>query len=74
MRRRQGTRSWGVKEVGTNGGVLSQISAMERNLDMLVKAMSSQGSAQAKQVAQVEVCVICSNSDNSTKTSFSYQE
>lgn len=41
---------------------------------MLVKAMSSQGSAQAKQVAQVEVCVICSNSDNSTKTSFSYQE
>lgn len=47
---------------------------MERNLDMLVKAMPSQGSAQAKQVAQVEVCFICFNSDNSTETSFSYQE
>jgi hypothetical protein len=58
----------GVYEVRTNSGVQTQMATMERKLDMLVKAMTTQNISQIQQVQQVEVCAICSHSNYTTET------
>lgn len=67
-RGRQGVKSKGVYEVSSYGGVQSQMAAMEKKLDMLVKAMSAQNISQIQQVAKAEVCAICSHSNHTTET------
>jgi hypothetical protein len=67
-RGRQGLKGKGVYEVHINNGVQNQMATMERKLDMLVKAMTSQNISPIQQIAQVEVCAICSHSDNTTET------
>jgi hypothetical protein len=37
------------------------MAAMEKKLDMLVKAMTNHSSAPIQQVTQVELCAICSD-------------
>jgi len=44
------------------------MATMERKLDMLVKAMTTHNISPIQQIAQVEVCAICSHSDHTTKT------
>ncbi|CAL9025913.1 unnamed protein product, partial [Prunus brigantina] len=44
------------------------MAAMEKKLDILVKAMSSQNISQVQQVAKIEVCAICSHSNHTTET------
>jgi hypothetical protein len=77
-RGRQGPKGNGVYEVNINNGVQNQMATMERKLDMLVKAMTSQDISPIQQIAQVEVCAICSHADHITKTcpmsSFTDQE
>lgn len=67
-RGRQGVKGKGVYEVSTNDGVQSQMAAMEKKLDILVKAMSAQNISQVQQVAKIEVCAICSHSNHTTET------
>ncbi|CAL9001300.1 unnamed protein product, partial [Prunus brigantina] len=67
-RGRQGVKSKGVYEVSTNGGVQSQMAAMEKKLDILVKAMSAQNISQVQQIAKIKVCAICSHSNHTTET------
>jgi hypothetical protein len=65
---RQGLKGKGIHEESTNGGIQAQMAAIEKNLDMLVKAMINHISAPVQQVTQVKVCVICSHIDHTTKT------
>ncbi|CAL9025911.1 unnamed protein product [Prunus brigantina] len=44
------------------------MAAMEKKLDILVKAMSAQNISQVQQVAKIEVCAICSHSNHTTET------
>jgi hypothetical protein len=59
-RGRKGVKGKGVYEVNINGGVQNQMATMERKLDMLVKAMTTHGILPIQQIAQIEVCAICS--------------
>jgi hypothetical protein len=62
----------GINEVQT------QMDTLERKLDMLVKVMTTHNISSIQQIAQVEVCAICSHSDHTTETcpmfSFTDQE
>jgi hypothetical protein len=64
--------------VNTNGGVQTQMATMERKLDMIVKSMTTHNISPIQQIAQVEVCAICSHSNHTTETcpmsSFTNQE
>jgi hypothetical protein len=55
-------------EVNLNGGSPNQMAAMERKLDMIVKAMSFQNTSPNQQAAPFQVCAICSNFDHTTET------
>jgi hypothetical protein len=68
FRVRQGLKGNGVYEMNINGGGQTQMATMERKLDMLVKAMTTHNISLIQQIAQVEVCVICSHSDHTTET------
>jgi hypothetical protein len=50
-RGRQGVKSKGMYEVNTNNRVHNQMVAMERKLDMLVKALTTQNISPVKQAA-----------------------
>jgi hypothetical protein len=65
---RQGLKGKGIHEECTNSGIQAQMTAMEKKLDMLMKAMTSHSSAPVQQVTQVEVCAICSHIDHTSKT------
>jgi hypothetical protein len=67
-RGRQGLKRKGVYEVNGNNGVQTQMATLKRKLDMLVKVMTTHNISHIQQVAQVEVCVICSHSDHTTET------
>jgi hypothetical protein len=75
---RQGLKRKGVYEVNGNNGVQTQMATLERKLDMLVKVMTTHNISPIQQIAQVEVCAICSHSDHTTETcpmfSFTDQE
>jgi hypothetical protein len=77
-RGRQGLKGKGVYEVNINGGVQNQMAAMERKLDMLIKAMTTHNILPIQHIAQLEVCAICSHSDHTIETcpmfSFTDQE
>ena len=47
-RGRPGVKSKGMYEVNMNGGVQNQMVAMERKIDMLVKAMTTQNISSAQ--------------------------
>jgi hypothetical protein len=64
---RQGFKGKDIHEESTNGGIQAQMAALEKKLDMLVKAMTSHSSPFVQQVTQVEVCTICSHIDHTTK-------
>jgi hypothetical protein len=77
-RGRQGLKRKCVYKVNDNNGVQTQMATLERKLDMLVKVMTTHNISPIQQIAQVEVCAICSHSDHTTETcpmlSFTYQE
>jgi hypothetical protein len=54
--------------VNINGKVQNQMATMERKLDMLVKAMTTHNISPIQQIAQIEVCAICSDFDHTTET------
>jgi hypothetical protein len=66
-RGRQGPKRKGMYEVNINNGVQNHMATMERKLDMLVKAMTSQNIFPIRQIAQVEVYAICFHSDHTTE-------
>jgi len=74
----QGLKRKGVYEVNGNNGVQTQMATLQRKLDMLVKVMTTHNISPIQQIAQVEVCAICSHFDHTTKTcpmfSFTDQE
>jgi len=65
---RQRLKGNGVYEVNINGGIRTQMATMERKLDMLVKVMTTHNISLIQQIAQVEVCAICSHFDHTTET------
>jgi hypothetical protein len=65
---RQGLKGKSIHEENTNGGIQAQMAAMEKKLDMLMKAMINHMSTPVQQVTQVKVCAICSHIDHTTKT------
>jgi hypothetical protein len=75
---RQGLKEKSVYEVNGNNGVQTQMATMERKLDMLVKVITTHNISPTQQIAQVEVCAICSHSCYTTETcpmsSFANQE
>ena len=74
---RQGARSKGVFEVNTQSAPTLHMAAIEKKLDMLMKAMTNQTTLPIRQAAQVEVCDLCSTHDHTTETcphSFADQE
>jgi hypothetical protein len=77
-RGRQGLKRKCVYEVNRNNGVQTQMATLEGKLDMLVKVMTTHNISPVQQIAQVEVCAICSHSDHTTETcpmfSFTDQE
>jgi len=64
--------------VNINGKVQNQMATMERQLDMLIKAMPIHNISPIQQIAQLEVCAICSHFDHTTETcpmfSFTHQK
>jgi hypothetical protein len=44
------------------------MATVERKLDMLVKSMTTHHISPIQQIAQVEVCAICSHSDHTIET------
>jgi hypothetical protein len=54
--------------VSINGGVQTQMATMERKLDMLVKAMTYHNIFPVQEIAQIEVCAMCSQFDHTTET------
>jgi hypothetical protein len=64
---RQRLKGKGMHEESTNGGVQTQMSTMERKLDMIVKAMTSHNFFPIQQIAQVKVCTICSHLDHTNE-------
>jgi hypothetical protein len=75
---RQGLKENGIYEVNGNNGVQTLMTTMERKLDMLVKVLTTHNISPIQQIAQVEVCAICSHSYHTTETcpmsSFTDQE
>jgi hypothetical protein len=67
-RGRQGVKSRGLYEVNLNGGSPSHIVAVDRKLDMIVKAMALQNISPSQQAAPPQVCAICSQFDHTTDT------
>ena len=65
-RGKKGSKSKGVYEVNINSGVQTQMTTMEKKIDMLVKAMTK--ISLIHQVQQVKVCSICSHSNHTTDT------
>jgi hypothetical protein len=65
---RQGLKRKGVYEVNGNNKIQTQMATLERKLDMLVKVMTTHNISPIQQIAQVEVCAICSHSDHTTET------
>jgi hypothetical protein len=68
---KQGLKEKGIHEEITNGGVQTQMATMERKLDTLVKAMTSHNVSPVRQIAQVDVCAICSHLDHTIETPMS---
>jgi hypothetical protein len=52
-RGRQGVKSKGMYEVNLNGESPNQVATMERKLDMIVKAISTQNISPTQQVPQI---------------------
>jgi hypothetical protein len=67
-RGRQGVKSKGMYEVNLNGGSPTQMAALERKLDIIVKAMSFPNISPNQQGTPLQVCAICSNFDHTTYT------
>lgn len=65
---RQGLKEKGVYEVNNNNGVQTQMATMEKKLDMIVKVMTTHNISPIQQIAQMEVCAICSQFDHTTET------
>jgi hypothetical protein len=65
---RQRLKEKGVYEVNGNNRVQTQMATLERKLDMLVKVMTTHNISHIQQIAQVEVCAICSQFDHTTET------
>ena len=55
-------------EVNLNGGPPNQMAAVQRKLDMIIKAMTAQNISPSQQTTQLQVCAICSQFDHSTET------
>jgi hypothetical protein len=71
-RGRQGVKSKGMYEVNMNGGSPNHMVAVDRKLDMIVKAMALQNISPSQQAAPLQVCAICSQSDHTTDTCHLY--
>jgi hypothetical protein len=54
--------------VNGNNRVQTLMTTMERKLDMLVKVMTTHNISPIQQIAQVEVCAICSHAYHTTET------
>jgi hypothetical protein len=67
-RGRQGVKSKGLYEVNLNGRSPSHMVAMDRKLDMIVKAMALQNISPSQQAAPPQVCAIYSQFDHTTDT------
>ena len=67
-RGRQGVKSKGMYEVNLNGGSPNQMAVVERKLDMIAKAMSTQNISPSQQATQLQVCAVCSHFDYTTDT------
>jgi hypothetical protein len=67
-RGRQGVKNKGLYEVNLNGGSPSHMVAVDRKLDMIVKAMALQNISPSQQAAPPQVCAICSQFDHTTDT------
>jgi hypothetical protein len=67
-RGRQGVKSKGLYKVNINGGSPSHMVAVNRNLEMIVKAMALQNISPSQQAAPPQVCAICSQFDHTTDT------
>jgi hypothetical protein len=67
-RGKQGVKSKGLYEVNSNGGSSSHMVAVDRKLDMIVKAMALQNISPSQQAAPLQVCAICSKFDHTTDT------
>jgi hypothetical protein len=67
-RGRQGVKSKGMYEVNMNEGSPNHMVAVDRKLDMIVKAMALQNISPSQQAAPLQVCAICSQSDHTTDT------
>jgi hypothetical protein len=67
-RGRQGVKSKGLYEVNLNSGSPSHMVAVDRKLDIIVKAMALQNISPSQQAAPHQVCAICSQFDHTTNT------
>jgi hypothetical protein len=67
-RGRQGVKSKGLYEVNSNGGSSSHMVAVDRKLDMIVKAMALQNISPIQQATPPQVCALCSQFDHTTDT------
>jgi hypothetical protein len=67
-RGRQGVKSRGLYEVNSNGGSSNHMVAVDRKLDMIVKAMALQNISPIQQAAPPQVCALCSQFDHTTDT------
>jgi hypothetical protein len=67
-RGRQGVKSKGLYEVNSTGGSSSHMVAVDRKLDMIVKAMALQNISPSQQAAPLQVCANCSQFDHTTDT------
>ena len=67
-RGRQRIKSKGMYKVNLNGGSPNQMNIVERKLDMIVEAMTTQNILPSQQAAQLQVCAICSHFDHTTET------
>jgi hypothetical protein len=67
-RGRQGVKSKGLYEVNLNCGSPSHMVVVDKNLDMIVKAMALQNISPSQQATPSQVCAICSQFDHTTDT------
>jgi hypothetical protein len=71
-RGRQGVKSKCMYEVNLNGRSPNQMAIVDRKLDMIVKAMTFQNISHSQQAAPLQVYVVCSQFDHTTKTCLLY--
>jgi hypothetical protein len=71
-RGRQGVKSKGLYEVNLNGGSPSYMVAVDRKLDMIVKAMAFQNMSPSQQAEPPQVCANCSQFDHTIDTCLLY--